>query len=84
MKNELIAIVNFAYAFRNAMIVYCIRMVILVTIISVIIHHVYKDKGERYLKMKLMFKIVLVVTLILVFISMGCLSILLILLRFKH
>lgn len=84
MKNELIPIVNFAYLFRNIMIAYSIRMMILVLIFSTIIHHMYKDKDERYLKMKLLFKIVLIVTLILVFILMGCLFVLLILLRFKH
>lgn len=77
MKNELIAIVNFAYAVRNAMIEYFIRMIVLMPIISIIIHYVYKDKDERHLKMKLMFKIVLIVTLILVCILIGCLFVLL-------
>lgn len=84
MKNELIPIVNFAYTVRNAMIEYFIRMIVLVPIISIIIHYVYKDKNEHHLKMRLMFKIVLILTLILVFISIIALFTLSIVLRFRH
>lgn len=84
MKNELIPIVNFAYLCRNIMIKYFIRIIVLIPTISIIIRYIYKDKNERHLKMKLMFKIVSIITLILVCILIACLFVLLIILRFRH
>lgn len=70
MKNDLTSIITFGYFMKNLMLVYCIGMVILAPIISIIICNIYKSVGERHFKTQKMVVSVLGLFLVIILITM--------------